>query len=108
MTDVQELEAKLGDADIVQVAGVDVDGVLRGKVRTQSRGTEVLRADTNLQLMQRAKLLSAVKSGGFGFCSVVFGWDIQDQPYTNELAISNLGNGYKDLLCVTRYARAVT
>lgn len=38
--------------------GVDVDGVLRGK------------------FMAKDKFLSVVKNdGGFGFCSVVFGWD---------------------------------
>lgn len=34
-----------------------MDGVLRGKIMSQS------------------KFLSAVKSDGFGFCSVIFGWD---------------------------------
>ena len=37
--------------------GVDVDGILRGK------------------FMSKEKFLSVVKSDGFGFCSVVFGWD---------------------------------
>ena len=37
--------------------GVDVDGVLRGKI------------------MAKSKFLSAVKGNGFGFCSVLFGWD---------------------------------
>ena len=30
--------------------------------------------------------------------SVVFGWDIHDKTYAKELGISNLANGYKDLL----------
>jgi glutamine synthetase len=39
-------------------AGVDVDGVLRGK------------------FMSKDKFLSVAKpDAGFGFCSVVFGWD---------------------------------
>lgn len=63
----------------VKVAGVDVDGVLRGK------------------LMSKKKFLSIAKSG-FGFCSVVFGWDMHDVFYTRELKISNIENGYRDVL----------
>jgi len=48
----------------VKVAAADIDGVLRGKY------------------MHRDKFLSAVE-GGFGFCDVVFGWDIDDRPYDN-------------------------
>ncbi|KAF8136413.1 hypothetical protein EV363DRAFT_1428812 [Boletus edulis] len=59
---------------------VAVDGVLRGKY------------------MSKAKFLSAVSSGGFGFCSVIFGWDIHDAVYTRELAISNRANGYRDIV----------
>ena len=35
---------------------------------------------------------------GFGFCSVVFGWDTHDSAYQPELKISNLSNGYRDLV----------
>ncbi|KAJ9103055.1 hypothetical protein QFC21_002477 [Naganishia friedmannii] len=62
----------------VKVAGVDVDGVLRGK------------------FMSKAKFLSAAKSE-FGFCSVIFGWDIHDKTYYKELTISNSANGYRDI-----------
>ena len=48
----------------VKVAAADIDGLLRGKY------------------MHRDKFFSAVE-GGFGFCDVVFGWDIDDQPYDN-------------------------
>jgi glutamine synthetase len=48
----------------VKVAIADIDGVLRGKY------------------MHRDKFLSAVE-GGFGFCDVVFGWDVEDRPYDN-------------------------
>ncbi|ORX41117.1 hypothetical protein BD324DRAFT_575254 [Kockovaella imperatae] len=61
-------------------SGVDVDGVLRGKI------------------MSKSKFLSAVKSDGFGFCSVIFGWDIHDAPYHKELLVSNKANGYRDLI----------
>ena len=65
----------------VKVAGVDIDGVLRGK------------------LMTKKKFLSIVKDG-FGFCSVIFGWDMHDQTYFHELKISNAENGYRDIIAV--------
>ncbi len=48
----------------VKLAVADIDGVLRGKY------------------VHLDKFLSAVE-GGFGFCDVVFGWDVGDQPYDN-------------------------
>lgn len=73
----------------VKVAGVDVDGVLRGK------------------LMSKKKFLSIAETG-FGFCSVVFGWDMHDQTYFRELKISNIENGYRDIIAkvdITSYRR---
>jgi len=64
----------------VKVAGIDVDGVLRGK------------------FMSKEKFLSAASSDGFGFCSVIFGWDIHDAVYSRELLISNKANGYRDII----------
>lgn len=68
---VEELEAELRDDIKVKVAGIDVDGVMRGKV------------------LAKDKFMSAVRAG-FGFCrfprrqfplilSVIFGWDIHDK-----------------------------
>lgn len=65
----------------VKLAGVDVDGQLRGK------------------LVSKKKFLS-IAADGFGFCSVIFGWDMHDQTYFKELAISNKENGYRDLVAV--------
>ncbi len=48
----------------VKVAVSDIDGILRGKY------------------IHRDKFFSAVE-GGFGFCDVVFGWDLHDQCYDN-------------------------
>ncbi|KAG1785241.1 glutamine synthetase guanido kinase [Suillus plorans] len=59
---------------------VAVDGVLRGK------------------FMSKDKFLGAAASEGFGFCSVIFGWDMHDSVYTRELAISNKENGYCDIM----------
>ncbi|TFK63231.1 glutamine synthetase/guanido kinase [Pluteus cervinus] len=76
----QELAALLENDTKVKVAGIDVDGVLRGKY------------------MSKEKFLSAAHSDGFGFCSVIFGWDIHDTVYSRELLISNKANGYRDLI----------
>lgn len=65
----------------VKVAGIDIDGQLRGK------------------LMSKKKFLSIAESG-FGFCSVVFGWDMHDRMYFKELKVSNAANGYKDVIAV--------
>ncbi|KAI0949953.1 hypothetical protein AcV7_008572 [Taiwanofungus camphoratus] len=77
-----ELQDLLRNDTKVKVAGVDVDGVLRGK------------------FMSKEKFLSAVSSDGFGFCSVIFGWDMHDAVYSTELLISNRANGYRDLLAL--------
>jgi len=63
----------------VKLAGVDIDGVLRGK------------------LISKKKFLSVVKDG-FGFCSVIFGWDMHDLTYFRQLKISNSENGYRDIV----------
>ncbi|GAA5829207.1 hypothetical protein JCM3766R1_001017 [Sporobolomyces carnicolor] len=75
----QQIKDLIKDDDRVQLAGVDVDGILRGK------------------FMAKDKFLSSLDSG-FGFCSVVFGWDTHDSAYQPELKISNLSNGYRDLV----------
>lgn len=76
---VEDLHLILRGDTKVKVAGVDVDGVLRGKY------------------MSKDKFLSAA-SAGFGFCSVIFGWDMHDTVYSQELAVSNRKNGYRDVL----------
>lgn len=78
---VEQLPELLKNDNAVKVAGVDVDGILRGK------------------LMSKNKFLSIAKTG-FGFCSVVFGWDMHDMTYFRELKISNQENGYRDLIAV--------
>lgn len=60
----------------VKVAITDTDGVLRGKYIHQN------------------KLASALESG-FGFCSVVFGWDSSDKCY-DKGAFAGWHNGYPD------------
>ncbi|KAL4077335.1 hypothetical protein V8B97DRAFT_1866527 [Scleroderma yunnanense] len=74
---VEDLRIILQGDTKVKVA---VDGVLRGKY------------------MSKEKFLSSVSIGTFGFCSVIFGWDMHDLAYSRELAISNRKNGYRDIL----------
>lgn len=77
----KDLPALLADDVSVKLAGVDVDGMLRGK------------------LVSKKKFLS-IAEGGFGFCSVIFGWDMHDMTYMRELKVSNKENGYRDILAV--------
>jgi glutamine synthetase len=62
----------------VKVGGFDVDGVLRGK------------------FMSLEKFWSAVEKG-FGFCDVIFGWDIADELYDNA-KVTGWHSGYPDAI----------
>ncbi|KAF9570274.1 hypothetical protein EC968_002046 [Mortierella alpina] len=77
---LKEFTELLQDDHRVKVAGIDLDGILRGKV------------------MVKSKFLSVLESG-FGFCSVIFGWDMHDKTYPEELSVSNADNG-KDIIAV--------
>lgn len=77
----ENLTTLLKDDNKVKLAGIDVDGILRGK------------------LVSKKKFLGIAKEG-FGFCSVIFGWDMHDQTYFKELKISNAENGYHDIIAI--------
>jgi len=62
----------------VKVAVSDIDGVLRGKY------------------IHKDKFFSAVE-GGFGFCDVVFGWDMADEPYDNT-RVTGWHKGFPDAM----------
>ncbi len=63
----------------IKFAFADIDGVLRGKtINTQ-------------------KFLDGLQDG-YGFCDVVFGWDIQDAAYDN-VQITGWHSGYPDKEC---------
>ncbi len=74
-----EVIAKLKSSEHrkVKVAIVDIDGVLRGK------------------FMSKDKFISALNSN-FGFCSVVFGWDMVDDDYDN-VKVTGWHTGYGDV-----------
>lgn len=76
-----QLSELLSNDTKVKLAGVDVDGILRGK------------------LISKKKFLGIAKEG-FGFCSVIFGWDMHDQTYFRELKVSNAENGYHDIIAI--------
>ncbi|KAK5222835.1 hypothetical protein LTR72_005672 [Exophiala xenobiotica] len=61
----------------VKVAGVDCDGILRGKV------------------MDKEKFLSSVEDG-FGISSVLFGWDMHDVLFNTEPNATSVQEGYGD------------
>jgi glutamine synthetase len=60
----------------VKVAVTDIDGILRGKY------------------LHKDKFMSAVE-GGFGFCDVVFGWDMADAVYDNT-KVTGWQHGFPD------------
>ena len=62
----------------VKVAVSDIDGILRGKY------------------LHKDKFYSAAE-GGFGFCDVVFGWDMMDVTYDNT-TLTGWHKGYPDAL----------
>ena len=61
----------------VKVAVSDIDGVLRGKY------------------LHKDKFYSAAE-GGFGFCDVVFGWDMMDVTYDNT-KLTGWHKGFPDV-----------
>ncbi|MDH5676960.1 MAG: glutamine synthetase family protein [Myxococcales bacterium] len=78
--DKKELEQKFEEAGIrrVKVGGFDIDGILRGKY------------------ISLEKFWSAVEKG-FGFCDVIFGWDLADALYDNS-KLTGWHTGYPDTL----------
>lgn len=71
---VQELRGR--GVDRAKIGGFDVDGVLRGKY------------------VSLDKLESALGKG-FGFCDVIFGWDVADALYDNA-QVTGWHSGYPD------------
>jgi glutamine synthetase len=76
--DAAALKKKFAEHKIrkVKVGGFDVDGVLRGKY------------------VSLDKFWSVVESG-FGFCDVIFGWDVADVLYDNA-KVTGWATGYPD------------
>ncbi|CAL5866694.1 uncharacterized protein PFLUO_LOCUS904 [Penicillium psychrofluorescens] len=81
MITLETLPNLLADDIKIKVAGIDSDGVLRGKV------------------MSKEKFLGIMKSG-FGFSSAVFGWDMHDMLWTTDARVAPPESGYADFLAV--------
>lgn len=82
MADAKKIVEELRKRGIqrAKVGGFDIDGVLRGKY------------------MSLEKLESAL-GGGFGFCDVIFGWDIADNLYDGA-SVTGWDRGFPDALAV--------
>lgn len=76
--DAQALRKKFEERNIkkVKVGGFDVDGVLRGKYVSLDK-------------------FWSIAEPGFGFCDVIFGWDIADVLYDNA-KVTGWHSGYPD------------
>ncbi|KAI8924312.1 hypothetical protein BC831DRAFT_513490 [Entophlyctis helioformis] len=64
----------------VLVSGCDIDGIPRGKT------------------ISIDKLVKSVKDNGFGFCSVVFGWDLHDTLYNPKPPLLAGDAGFADVI----------
>jgi glutamine synthetase len=78
---VDNIERNLAHDTKVKVAGVDADGILRGKV------------------MAKDKFLASVKDG-FGMSSAIFGWDMHDVLYAGGNDLTSGAQGYADLIAI--------
>ncbi len=76
--DIAALRQKFQERNIkkVKVGGFDVDGVLRGKYVSLDK-------------------FWSIAEPGFGFCDVIFGWDIADVLYDNA-KVTGWHSGYPD------------
>ena len=78
---IENIASLLAHDTKVKVAGVDCDGILRGKV------------------MSKEKFLSTAAKG-FAMSSAIFGWDMHDEMYTTETKISTKQEGYSDFIAI--------
>ena len=76
--DIAKLKAEIESRGIkrAKIGGFDIDGVLRGKYIALDK-------------------LYSVLDKGFGFCDVIFGWDVADALYDNA-AVTGWHTGYPD------------
>lgn len=74
--DIRRLVQEQG-IEQIKVAVTDIDGILRGKY------------------ISKDKFLSSMEDG-FGFCNVVFGWDLNDQLYDDSVRYTGWHTAYPD------------
>lgn len=76
----KQIVSEIANDPWIKVAGIDADGVLRGKDIAHSKFTKAIEASTK----------------GVGICSVVFGWDMTDEVcLSSRLEIHSLNPGRK-------------
>jgi len=101
---------RIGLLQQIQIAGADVDGVLRGKVISKAKFLSSVKDGLGAPLSPVARpfrtlcfppdplhLACALAAATPGFCNVIFGWDIHDRVY-NQSAFSSVENGFRDIL----------
>ncbi|RDW60716.1 hypothetical protein BP6252_12099 [Coleophoma cylindrospora] len=79
LDEISHLEVLLAGDNKVKVAGVDADGLLRGKI------------------ISKAKFL-AVATAGFGMSSALFGWDMHDVIHTTSTTYNAKEGGFADFI----------
>ena len=77
----ENISSLLANDEKVKVAGIDCDGILRGKI------------------MHKSKFLSSIEHG-FGISSVVFGWDMHDEVYKTDTEVADTNQAFPDLVAV--------
>ncbi|KAL2272234.1 hypothetical protein FJTKL_07182 [Diaporthe vaccinii] len=84
MTEKQkQIMSEVANDPWIKIAGIDADGVLRGKDIANSKFVKAIQSSTKAVPM----------------CSVVFGWDIEDELfYDSSLPTSHIKFGYPDNL----------
>ncbi|KAK4064177.1 uncharacterized protein Triagg1_9156 [Trichoderma aggressivum f. europaeum] len=78
---ISQFKRLLANDTKVKIAGIDCDGILRGKI------------------MNKSKFLSSLK-GGCGMSSAIFGWDMHDLLYSEESNLTSAKTGYADFNAV--------
>lgn len=77
----QQLARLITEADThVYVSGCDIDGIARGKIISDNKFAHI--------------------DDGFGFCSVVFAWDMHDAPCIPKPPFMHSGTAFGDVLAV--------
>ncbi|KAH8722626.1 putative glutamine synthetase [Phaeosphaeriaceae sp. PMI808] len=78
---VDSIVELIKDDDKIKVAGIDCDGILRGKI------------------VSKEKFLSAI-TNGIAFCSTIFTWDMHDAVYATETKLVPKDSGFADFLAI--------
>lgn len=99
---LENLEDALSNDTKIKVAAVDIDGILRGKIMHKDKFLHVAESGFGKLFDKYIYLYSMLYSKCcgkiIGFCSVIFGWDIQDNNYTTPSEFAGKDCQYFDLI----------